>query len=48
VGDLTGFLLAESDDLVAVGKWMQEWTDLVTFNVSPVLNDEDIMKVLGD
>jgi len=25
---------------------MQEWTDLVIFNVSPVLNDEDIMRVL--
>jgi hypothetical protein len=47
VGDLTGFILAESDDLVAIGKWMQEWTDLITFGVNPVLNDEDVMKVLG-
>ena len=42
-----GFLLAESNDGVAIGKWMQEWTDLLEFEVVPVNNDEDVMKVLG-
>ena len=42
-----GFLLAESNDGVAIGKWMQEWTDLLEFEVIPVNNDEDVMKVLG-
>jgi hypothetical protein len=42
-----GFLLAESNDGVAIGKWMQEWTDILEFDVIPVNNDEDVMKVLG-
>jgi hypothetical protein len=42
-----GFVLAESSDAVAVGTWLQEWTDLITFDVMPVNNDEDVMKVLG-
>lgn len=42
-----GFVLAESNDSVAVGKWLQEWTDLLVFHVMPVNNDEDVMKVLG-
>jgi hypothetical protein len=47
IGDLTGFMLAESNDMVAIGKWLQEWTDLLTFGVNPVVNDEDALKVLG-
>ena len=47
VGGHRGFILAESNDLVAIGKWMQEWTDILTFDVAPVVNDEDVMKVLG-
>ncbi len=42
-----GFVLAESNDAIAIGKWMQEWTDLLEFEVTPVNNDEDVMKVLG-
>ena len=42
-----GFVLAESTDTVAIGKWMQEWTDLLLFDIALVVNDEDVMKVLG-
>jgi hypothetical protein len=42
-----GFLLAESGDSVAIGKWMQEWTDILRFEVVPVNSDEDVMKVIG-
>ena len=42
-----GFVLAESNDGVAIGKWMQDWTDVLEFEVIPVNNDEDVMKVLG-
>jgi len=45
-GGLGGFLLAESSDPVAIGKWMQQWTDLLEFEVTPVLNDEQVMEVL--
>ena len=47
LGGHRGFLLAESNDSVAIGKWMQEWTDLLEFEVTAVNNDEDVMKVLG-
>lgn len=46
-GGNRGYVLAETDDSVALGKWMQEWTDLLTFQIVPVNNDEDVMKVLG-
>lgn len=42
-----GFLIAESSDAVAIGKWMQSWTDLISFEVSPVLTDEEIAEVIG-
>ncbi len=48
IGGHSGFLLAESNDGVAIGKWMQEWTDLLEFDVIPVNDDADTMKVLGD
>jgi hypothetical protein len=47
VGGSRGYVLAESADTVAIGKWLQEWSDLLTFDVMPVNNDEDVMKVLG-
>jgi hypothetical protein len=42
-----GWVLAESSDSVAIGKWMQEWTDVLTFSITPVNNDDDVLKVLG-
>jgi hypothetical protein len=42
-----GFVLAEGNDSVAIGRWMQEWNDLLEFEVIPVNTDEDVMKVLG-
>jgi Protein of unknown function (DUF3303) len=47
VGGQRGFVLAESSDAIALAKWLQEWTDLLSFEVIPVNNDEDTMKVLG-
>ncbi len=42
-----GFLVAESSDAVAIGKWMQEWTDLLSFETTPVLTDEEVAGVIG-
>lgn len=47
IGGGHGYLLAESSDGVAIGKWMQEWTDILEFEVIPVNDDEHVMKVLG-
>jgi len=42
-----GFLIAESSDAVAIGKWMQSWTDLLSFEITPVLTDEEFSEVIG-
>lgn len=47
IGGHRGFVLAETSDGVALGKWMQDWTDLLTFEIVPVNDDEDVMKVIG-
>ena len=47
IGGSGGFVLAETNDSIALGKWLQEWTDILEFDVVPVNNDEDVMKVLG-
>ena len=40
-------VLYESDDAVAIGRWMPEWTDVLTFDVVPVGDDKEITGVLG-
>jgi len=47
IGGHRGFVLAESNDAIAIGRWLQEWTDALEFEVTPVNTDEDVMKVLG-
>lgn len=47
VGGHRGYVLAETTDAVALGKWLQEWTDLLEFQVTPVNDDENVMQVLG-
>ncbi len=42
-----GYIIAESTDIEAVGTWIQEWSDLLQFEVTPVLTDEQIGKIIG-
>ena len=42
-----GFALCETDDAVALAKWIQEWSDLLEFEIFPVLDDNQIGIVLG-
>ena len=42
---LAGYVLCECDDAVALGTWMQDWTDL--FEVVPVTDDEGFTVVMG-
>ena len=44
---LRGFIVAESSDAEAIAKWVQEWTDLLTFEVTPVVTDEQLARVIG-
>ena len=41
-----GWLVAETDDPAAVARWLQEWTDLISFEVTPVLTDEQFSAVI--
>ncbi len=47
VAGLEGFLVAESADAVAIGKWMQDWSDVLTFEVTPVVDDDGLTAVIG-
>jgi Domain of unknown function (DUF3303) len=47
-GGHRGWVLAETSDAVALGRWMQEWTDHLEFEITPVNDDEAVMKVLGE
>lgn len=42
-----GFMIAESSEAVAISKWTQGWTDLLSFEVTPVLTDEEVGEVIG-
>ena len=42
-----GFAIAETSDFVALGKWVQEWSDLLTFTINPIVNDEEVQEILG-
>ena len=47
VGGHRVFVITEAADVVPIGKWMQEWTDLLTFDVAPIMNDAEVQTVLG-
>ena len=47
VSGARGFAVAESDDPIAVAKWCRQWSDLLSFEVIPVLTDEQLGQVLA-
>jgi hypothetical protein len=47
IGSGRGFAIAETDDPVALSRWCREWSDLMSFEVLPVINDEQIAEVLA-
>ena len=42
-----GLCVCETDDAVLLGKWAQDWSDLLSFRIVPVNDDEGVLKVLG-
>ena len=44
---LKGFIVAESADAAAIARWMQDWTDVLSFEVTPVITDEELARVIG-
>jgi hypothetical protein len=47
VGGLRGYTIAEASDPVAISIWSQRWTDLMKIEAFPVVNDEQLVKVLS-
>ncbi len=42
-----GYIIAETNNSDAMGKWIQEWSNILTFTVDPVLTDEEVAKIIG-
>ena len=42
-----GFAIAETVEAVAASKWCHEWSDLLSFEVIPIIDDEGLTKVLA-
>ena len=46
VGKNQGFMLAEADDIMAVGAFTNQWSDLCNMEVVPVMTDEQVGQIL--
>ena len=42
-----GFAIAETDDPLALTRWCRSWSDLMTFEAVPIINDEQLGQVLA-
>ena len=47
VGGRIGFMVVESSDFTLVAAYMRGWTDLLTFDIIPVINDEQLAQIMG-
>ncbi len=41
-----GYILLETDDQAAIYRWASEWHDLCSFDITPVVEDEEAAAVL--
>jgi len=46
VSGSVGFVLAETTDAKALTEWILNWSDLMTSEVTPVLDDQEFTEVL--
>jgi hypothetical protein len=46
IGLNKGVCVAENDDPLAIGRWAQQWSDLMSLEMYPALTDEDTAKIL--
>ena len=46
VGKSQGFLIAEAEDMIAVGKFTNQWSDLCNMDVTPIMTDKQVGQVL--
>ncbi|HEX8542105.1 MAG TPA: DUF3303 family protein [Pseudomonas sp.] len=47
VGGMTGFGIAETDDITLIQKWVLQWSDLLAMEVHPALTDEQAAPLLA-
>lgn len=44
---LRGFVMAETSDAEAIASWIQQWSDVLSFEVTPVVDDDQMTRVIG-
>ena len=42
-----GYLHCQSDDAAAIATWIQQWSDVLDFQVTPVVGDETMAGIIG-
>jgi hypothetical protein len=47
IGGGKGVVVCEADDPVALGKWAQEWSDLMSMEIYPAVDDQGALKRIG-
>lgn len=47
LGGSRGFAVSETDDPTLIAKWCRDWADLLTFEIVPVIDDEQLASVLS-
>ena len=45
-GKSQGFMLAEADDIIDIGKFTDQWNDLCNMDIAPVMTDEQVGQIL--
>jgi Protein of unknown function (DUF3303) len=45
-GTKSGSLVAETDDIKGLYEWTSQWSDLLDFTVTPVMDDAELAEVL--
>lgn len=45
-GPAGGFVLAETNDVKALYEWIGQWSDLLDFAMTPVMDDAEVSEVI--
>ena len=45
-GERRGFMLIESTELSGITKFMRDWSDLLSFQITPVISDEQMAQIM--
>ena len=45
-GERRGFMLIESTELSGITRFMRDWSDLLNFQITPVISDEQMAQIM--